>query len=264
MRFAVLGSITRSGGEKMILLEIKDLHVSVEGKEILKGVNLILEKGKIHALMGPNGSGKSTLANTMMGHPKYKVTSGKIIFKGEDMTELSPDERAKKGMFLSFQYPSEISGITISNFLRTALNAKRGEDDKISVRDFNTLLLEKMELLKIDKSFLRRYLNEGFSGGEKKRVEILQLAVLDATLAILDETDSGLDIDALQTVADGVNEFMSPEKCIFIITHYKRILEHIIPDKLFIMIDGKIALEGTGDLVNELEKKGYGWIQEDA
>jgi len=263
MRFAVLGSFTRGGGEKMILLEVKDLHVSVDGKEILKGVSLTLEKGKIHALMGPNGSGKSTLANTLMGHPKYEVTSGKIIFKGEDVTEISPDERAKKGMFLSFQYPSEISGITISNFLRTALNAKRG-DDKISVRDFNTLLLEKMELLKIDKTFLRRYLNEGFSGGEKKRVEILQLAVLDATLAILDETDSGLDIDALQTVADGVNAFMSPEKCIFIITHYKRILEHIIPDKLFIMIDGKIALEGTGELVNELEKKGYGWIQEDA
>ena len=244
-----------------MILEVKDLHVSVEGKEILKGVNLSMEIGKINALMGPNGSGKSTLANTLMGHPRYEVTEGKIILDGEDITEMDPDDRAKKGLFLSFQYPSEISGVTISNFLRTALNTIK--DEKISVLDFRKLLQEKMALLKIDKKFLERYLNEGFSGGEKKRAEILQLLTLDPKLAILDETDSGLDIDALKVVAEGVNAYMGSEKTILIITHYKRILEFIKPDKLFIMIDGKIAMEGTGQLVDQLEEKGYGWIQED-
>ncbi|MDP7115570.1 MAG: Fe-S cluster assembly ATPase SufC [Candidatus Woesearchaeota archaeon] len=247
----------------MAVLEIKDLHVKVEEKEILKGLTMSIELGKINALMGPNGSGKSTLAHVLMGNPKFEVSSGKILYNGKDITSLSTDERAKKGLFLSFQYPHEVSGITISNFLRTAINAGREKDDKIKVMDFKKLLDEKMDSLKMDKSMARRYLNEGFSGGEKKRAEILQMVVLDPKLAILDETDSGLDIDALKAVAEGVNAFMTPEKCILIITHYKRILEFIKPDKLFILIDGKIALEGGGELVDQLEEKGYGWIQED-
>ncbi|MCB9359245.1 Fe-S cluster assembly ATPase SufC [Candidatus Woesearchaeota archaeon] len=244
----------------MIMLEIKDLHVSVEGKEILKGVSLRLENGKVHALMGPNGSGKSTLANTLMGHPKYEITEGKIVLDGEDITDLGPDERAKKGLFLSFQYPSEISGVTIPNFLRTALNSITGE--KISVRDFKKLLEEKMTLLSMKKEYTDRYLNEGFSGGEKKKAEILQLLVLNPAIALLDETDSGLDIDALKVVAQGVNEFMAKDKSVLIITHYKRILEYINPDKMFIMVEGKIKLEGKGDLVDHLEEKGYGWIED--
>jgi len=244
----------------MTLLEVKDLHVSIEGKEILKGVNLTVELGKGHALMGPNGSGKSTLANVLMGHPAYEITKGSIKYNGEDITSLPPNERAKKGIFLSFQYPQEVSGVTISNFLRAALNS-RGE--KVSVPDFNKLLKEKMKLLKIDEEFLKRYLNEGFSGGEKKRAEILQMAVLDPTLAILDETDSGLDIDSLRAVANGINTLMSKDKSVLIITHYKRILEYVKPDKLSIIIKGKIALEGTGELVDSLEEKGYGWIEED-
>jgi len=245
------------------MLEIKDLHVSIDGKEILRGVYMKCEKGKINVLMGPNGSGKSTLANVLMGHPNYEVTKGKIIFNGEDITELSPDKRAKKGLFLSFQYPREISGVTISNFLRTALNALRGKDNAIPILEFKKLLEDKMELLKVDKKFLRRYLNEGFSGGEKKRAEILQMAVLDPIMAILDETDSGLDIDALKIVAGGINTMMNPDKCILIITHYKRILEFVKPDKLFIMIEGKIVLEGGGELVDQLEEKGYGWIEQE-
>jgi Fe-S cluster assembly ATP-binding protein len=249
--------------KNMAVLEIKDLHVNVEGKEILKGLNLTLELGKINALMGPNGSGKSTLANTLMGHPKYEITSGKILFKGEDITAMPPDERSKKGLFLSFQYPHEVAGVTISSFLRSAVNARRAEDDKIKVMEFKKLLDEKMSLLKMDKKFATRYVNQGFSGGEKKRAEILQLSILNPTLAVLDETDSGLDIDALKAVSEGVNAFMNPEKCILIITHYKRILEHVKPDHLFILIDGKIALQGTGELVDQLEEKGYGWIEED-
>ena len=245
----------------MGLLEIKDLHVSIEGKEILKGLNLKLELGKINALMGPNGSGKSTLANTLMGHPKYEVTRGSILYNGEDITTLGADERARKGLFLSFQYPYEIPGVTISNFLRSALNARREEGDKMSVMEFKKILDEKMALLKVDSKFLTRYLNQGFSGGEKKRSEILQLTILDPTFAILDETDSGLDIDALRIVAEGVNKFMGPKKCVLIITHYKRILEYIKPDKLFIMIDGKIVSEGTAELVDHLEEKGYEWIE---
>ncbi|MEK6872868.1 MAG: Fe-S cluster assembly ATPase SufC [Nanoarchaeota archaeon] len=249
------------------MLEIKDLHVSVEGKKILKGVNLKLEKGKVHALMGPNGSGKSTLANVIMGHPKYEITKGQIIFNGEDITESSPTERAKKGIFLSFQYPTEVSGVTISNFLRTALNNLREEKklEKISVLDFRNLLKEKLALLKISEDFLERYLNQGFSGGEKKKSEILQLAVLNPAIAVLDETDSGLDIDALKAVANGINTLKNEnkDKTFLIITHYKRILEHIKPEKLSIMIDGKIAFEGGKELVDDLEEKGYGWIEKD-
>ncbi|PIY60712.1 Fe-S cluster assembly ATPase SufC, partial [Candidatus Woesearchaeota archaeon CG_4_10_14_0_8_um_filter_47_5] len=238
------------------------------------------EKGKVHALMGPNGSGKSTLANVLMGHPKYEVTSGKIFFQGEDITDMPADERARKGLFLSFQYPAEIGGVTLSNFLRTALNAQRPEGQKMSVLEFKRLAEEKMKLLKMDQKFLFRYLNEGFSGGEKKRAEILQMLVLDPILAILDETDSGLDIDALRSVSEGINTFRSSvkgsarggenqnsekqknEKALLIITHYRRILDYVKPDKLFIMIDGRIALEGSGALVDELEEKGYAWIDE--
>ncbi len=245
----------------MPVLEIKDLHVSVDGKEILKGVNLKLEQGKVHALMGPNGSGKSTLANALMGHPKYIITKGCILLDGEDITALEPNERAKKGLFLSFQYPSEISGVTISNLLRTALSSITGR--KISPLDFRKILEQKMQSLKIGKDFLSRYVNEGFSGGEKKRAEILQMSVLGPKVAILDETDSGLDIDALRIVAEGVNAFMGKGKTILIITHYKRILQYIKPDKLSIMIEGKIAAEGAGELVDKLEEKGYGWIEKE-
>jgi len=243
------------------MLEIKDLHVEIEGKEILKGVNLKLENGKVHALMGPNGSGKSTLANAIMGNPKYEIIKGQIIFNGEDITELKSHERAKKGLFLSFQHPSEVSGVTISNFLRTALNSTR--EEKISVLDFHELLKEKTKLLKIDADFSKRYLNEGFSGGEKKKSEILQLAVLEPKVAILDEADSGADFDTLRSIGDAVNKIMDKDKIVLIITHYKRILEHIKTDKLSIMMNGKIALEGDSELIDQLEEKGYGWIEED-
>ena len=251
------------------MLEIKNLHVSVDGKEILKGVNLKLEKGKVHALMGPNGSGKSTLANAIMGNPKYEITSGEILLNGEVINELKPHERAKKGLFLSFQYPSEIEGVTISNFLRTALNNLNNQypkgHKKISVLDFYELLKEKLKLLNMPENFSKRYLNQGFSGGEKKKSEILQLILLNPKIAILDETDSGLDVDAIKAVAHGVNTLIEndKDKIIIIITHYKRILEQIKPDKLSIMINGKIVLEGSRELVDQLDEKGYGWIEED-
>jgi Fe-S cluster assembly ATP-binding protein len=249
------------------MLEIKDLHVKIEDKEILKGVNLKLEPGKVHALMGPNGSGKSTLANVIMGHPKYEITKGEIIYNGQVINDMPPNERAKLGLFLSFQYPSEIEGVTISTFLRTALNSKKkaNEEEPIGVLDFHNLLKEKMKLLHTDESFAERYLNQGFSGGEKQKSEILQLAVLNPKTAILDETDSGLDVDALKAVGQGVNALIKedPEKIILIITHYKRILEYIHPNKLSILIDGKIALEGDSSLVDQLEEKGYGWIEEE-
>ncbi|MAG02248.1 Fe-S cluster assembly ATPase SufC [Candidatus Pacearchaeota archaeon] len=247
------------------MLEIKNLHVEIEGKEILKGVNLKLEKGKVHALMGPNGSGKSTLANVVMGHPKYTITKGEILLDGQSINELSPDERAKKGLFLSFQYPSEVDGATISTFLRQALNSSRKArgEEPISVLDFHNLLKEKLRLLNTEESFAERYLNQGFSGGEKKKSEILQLAILNPGIAILDETDSGTDIDALKVIADNINKVMGENKIVLIITHYKRILEHVKPDKLSILINGKIALEGNAELVDQLEEKGYGWIEED-
>ncbi len=243
------------------MLEIKNLYVNHEGKEILKGVNLKIEKGKIHALMGPNGSGKTTLAYALMGHPKYKITSGEILLNGEDLVKMSPDERAKKGLFLSFQQPIEVSGVTISNFLRQAYNSL--DKDKLSLLEFRHLLEKKCKELGIDLKFLNRYLNEGFSGGEKKKAEILQLLVLNPKIAVLDETDSGLDIDALKKVAEGVNKFMNKEKTVLIITHYKRILDYVKPNKISIMLDGKIALEGNGDLADHLEEKGYGWIEEE-
>tara|TARA_Y100000310_G_scaffold302635_1_gene340205 strand:+ start:44585 stop:45334 length:750 start_codon:yes stop_codon:yes gene_type:complete len=241
------------------MLEIKDLHVNVEGKEILKGVNLEIKEGEIVAFMGPNGSGKSTLSYTIMGHPKYEITKGKILYNGEDITDIEPNERAKKGLFLSFQYPNEIPGVSVSNFLRTALNSKR--ENPINVLDFRKLLLEKLELLKMDKSFMNRYLNEGFSGGEKKRAEILQLAILEPKMAILDETDSGLDIDSLKTVADGINKIKTKDMGVLIITHYQRILNYIIPDRVYVLVDGKIAESGGKELVHELEEKGYAkWV----
>ena len=236
-------------------LEIKNLKVEIEGKEILKGINLKLEDGKVHALMGPNGSGKSTLALALMGHPKYKITSGKIILNGKDITNLYPDEKAKKGLFLSFQNPQEIKGVTIYNFLKQALNSISKE--KISFFDFKRLIEKKAEELNLDKEFLKRYLNDGFSGGEKKKSEILQMFVLDPSIAILDETDSGLDIDSLKTISEGIKKFTKKGKISLIITHYKRMLEYLKPDKIFIMSDGKIALEGNKTLADELEKKGY-------
>ena len=245
----------------MTILEIKDLHVEIEGKKILKGFNLVLESGKVNALMGPNGSGKSTLANVLMGNPKYEVTQGEILFEGKNLLSLSPSERAKLGIFLSFQYPQEIEGVTIGNFLRTTINSNNSEN-KISVMDFKELIEEKSKLLSLPEKFYERYLNQGFSGGEKKKSEMLQLLTLNPKLAILDETDSGLDIDALKSVSNGVNKFMNEDKCVLIITHYKRILELIHPDKVFIMINGKIVQSGTSELVDHLEEKGYSWLKE--
>ena len=243
-------------------LIIKDLHVSVEGQRILNGVNLVVKKGEVCALMGPNGSGKSTLAYTLMGHPKYTVDKGEAWYKGQNILELKPDERAKLGLFLSFQYPQEIPGVSVSNFLRTAYNAVKS--NQISVPDFVKLLKEKMKLLKIDDSFSRRYLNEGFSGGEKKRAEILQLAVLQPEMAILDETDSGLDIDSLKIVAEGVNSMLNPNFGALIITHYQRILSYVTPDRIHIMVKGKIVKSGGKELAHELEAKGYDDIIKEA
>ncbi|MAG52839.1 MAG: Fe-S cluster assembly ATPase SufC [Nanoarchaeota archaeon] len=236
-------------------LIVEDLHVSIDGEEILRGVNLEINLGKVHALMGPNGSGKSTLANVLMGNPKYEVTKGRILLDGEDITTLSPDERAKKGLFLSFQYPSEITGVTMSNFLRTAWNSIK--DEKLDVIQFHAKLKEKMVELEMDESFRKRYINEGFSGGEKKRAEILQMSVLEPKYAILDETDSGLDINSIKIVGDGVNKMKKDDNGIFIITHYYRILNFIIPDKVHIMIDGKIVEEGGKELAEEIEKNGF-------
>ena len=238
-------------------LEIQDLHASVNGKEILKGVDLVLEQGKVSVIMGPNGSGKSTLASVLMGNPAYEITKGKIILDGEDITELSADKRAKKGLFLSFQYPQEIPGVTVSNFLRTAYNSIN--EKEISVLDFHKLLKEKLELLKIHDNLSKRYLNEGFSGGEKKRMEILQMSVLQPKFSILDETDSGTDVDALKIITNGINVVKSQSNMgILLITHYDRILQYIEADTVNIMVDGKIVKTGGKDLAHEIEKQGYG------
>jgi Fe-S cluster assembly ATP-binding protein len=237
------------------ILVIKDLRVSVEDNEILKGVNLEVPKGEVHALMGPNGSGKSTLASVMLGHPAYVVTGGAITFKGQDVTALTPEERAQLGMFLAFQYPVEVPGVSVSNFLRTAMNAVRGED--IPIRDFMKQLRETLEQLGIKEEFARRNLNEGFSGGEKKRNEVLQLAMLKPELAILDETDSGLDIDAVRVVADAVNHLRGPDIGFLVITHYTRILNHIKPDRVHLLMGGRVVKEGGPDLADHLEEVGY-------
>jgi|SRR3989344_2303788 len=239
----------------MSKLEIRDLHVSVEGKEIIKGLSLDIIKGETTVIMGPNGSGKSTLANTLMGHPKYQITSGKIILDGEDITNLKPNEKAKKGLFLSFQYPSEISGVTISNFLRTALASLKGE--KISVLDFHKTLKEKMKVLNMDTTLTKRYLNEGFSGGEKKKTEILQMMILNPKYAILDEADSGVDVDSLKALAEGVKSAINPNVGILVITHYNRILDYLTPNKVYIMQSGKIVRSGGPELAKEIDSKGF-------
>jgi len=242
-------------------LEIQNLHVKTEDREILHGVDLNIAKGETHALMGPNGSGKSTLANTIMGNPTYEITDGTILLNGEDITEADPDERARAGLFLAFQYPATIPGVSVANFLRMAVNA--GRETPIKVSDFGKELKKQTELLRIDRSFTSRYLNEGFSGGEKKRAEILQLAMLRPQFAVLDETDSGLDIDALRVVSDGVNELRGPELGTLIITHYTRILEYVKPEFVHIMLDGRIVREGGPELADELEDKGYDWVREE-
>lgn len=250
----------------MSRLEIRNLHVSVEGNPVLKGVNLTINSGEVHAIMGPNGTGKSTLAYTLAGHPSYEVTEGEVLFDGQNILDLSADERARLGMFLAFQYPVAVPGVTLANFLRAALNAKRRalnpEDKGISILEFRKLLKDKMSLLKMDHSFAGRYLNDGFSGGEKKRAEILQMATLEPKIAILDETDSGLDIDALRIVADGVNALLGPDLGVLVITHYQRLLDYIKPQFVHIMFDGRIVESGGPDLALQLEAHGYDWVRE--
>jgi Fe-S cluster assembly ATP-binding protein len=246
-------------------LEIRNLHVSADGKEILKGLDLAVSKGQINALMGPNGSGKSTLANAIMGHPAFEVTEGEIVFKGEDITQADPEERARMGLFLAFQYPVAVPGVTVAKYLRMAVNAHRearGEPE-IKLKDFRVMTEEAMELVNIPREFSSRYLNDGFSGGEKKRMEILQLAMLRPEMAVLDETDSGLDIDALRVVADGVNRFAGPDMGVLIITHYQRILHLVKPDFVHVMFEGRIVKQGGPELVEQLEQQGYAWIREE-
>ena len=244
------------------ILEISDLHVSIQGEEILKGIDMTLKKGEIHALMGRNGSGKSTLAKVLMGHPEYKVTDGTVTLDGEDVLSLEPWERARLGIFLSFQYPQSVPGLQVGNFLRKSVAAIRGENTP-KARDFRKELNNCMELLSVDKKFLGRYVNDGFSGGEKKRLEILQLMLLKPQLAILDETDSGLDIDALRTVATGINASVGNAACL-IITHYQRILEHVNPTYVHVIVDGRIASSGGPELALKLEDKGYEWLEQGA
>jgi len=248
------------------LLDIRDLHARVEGDdiEILKGVDVAVGEGEVHALMGPNGSGKSTLAKVIAGHPGYEVTAGEVRFRGEDILDMEPDERGRAGIFLAFQYPAEIPGVSIANFLRTAANARLEEDQELDVFAFQKKLVEKMALLKMDDSFATRYVNDGFSGGEKKRNEILQMAVLEPALAVLDETDSGLDIDALKVVSNGVNTLTGADAGlgVLLITHYKRILNYITPDHVHVMMGGRIVESGGADLADKLEAEGYDWLQE--
>lgn len=247
-------------------LKITNLHVSVDESPILKGVNLAIKPGKVHAIMGPNGTGKSTLAYTMMGHPNYVITDGDITIDGKSILEFSPDERSREGIFLAFQYPVAISGVTVANFLRTAVNAHRKHadppQDDISILDFRKLLKSKMDLLEMEYAFGGRYLNDGFSGGEKKRTEILQMAVLEPTFAILDETDSGLDIDAIRIVSKGVNALKGPGMGVMVITHYQRILNYIQPDYVHVMYDGRVVESGDKALAHQLEEHGYDWVRE--
>jgi Fe-S cluster assembly ATP-binding protein len=247
-------------------LVIRNLHVNIQDKEILKGVNLTIKQGEVHAIMGPNGTGKSTLAYTLMGHPSYQVTEGEVLFKGQNILEHDTDVRSRLGVFLAFQYPVAIPGVTVANFLRTALNARRRalrpEDKGMPIPEFRRLLKEKMEVLKMDPSFAGRYLNDGFSGGEKKRAEILQMAALKPEIAILDETDSGLDIDALRIVSEGVNTLRGAELGVLVITHYQRILNYIKPDFVHVMIDGRVVESGNFELALHLEEHGYEWVRE--
>ena len=247
-------------------LVIKNLHVNIEDKEILKGVNLTIKQGEVHAIMGPNGTGKSTLAYTLMGHPSYQVTEGEVNFKGRNLLEMAADQRSRLGLFLAFQYPVSIPGVTVANFLRSAVNSRRRadkpEDKGVPIPEFRKILKEKMELLKMDPTFAGRYLNDGFSGGEKKRAEILQMATLNPEIAILDETDSGLDIDALRIVSEGVNALSGPELGVLVITHYQRLLNYIKPQFVHIMLNGKIVESGGPDLAMQLEERGYDWVRE--
>ena len=247
-------------------LEIRDLHASVEDKEILKGVTLTINQGEIHALMGPNGSGKSTLAYALTGHPKYTITRGEVVYKGKNILELPADKRSQLGLFLAFQYPVSVPGVSVANFLRTAINARRkaagnGSSKPISIPEFRKLLRDKMKALNVDEAFAGRYLNDGFSGGEKKRVEILQMAILEPQMAILDETDSGLDIDALKAVSEGVNKLAGPGMGILLITHYQRLLDYIKPQFVHVLLSGRIVESAGPELALDLEKRGYDWIR---
>jgi len=244
--------------QKEPLLSVKDLYVRVEDKEILKGVSLNIYPGEVHALMGRNGSGKSTLSYTLMGHPRYSVTRGEILYKGQDVTAMSPDERARLGIYLAFQYPVAIPGVSVSNFLRASLKAIRGKD--VPVKEFRKVLKLEMQKLGIGDDFLSRYVNDGFSGGEKKRLEILQMALFKPQLAVLDETDSGLDIDALKTVAEGINSMTGPDLAVLLITHYQRILNYIKPQFVHVMHEGQIVLSGGSELAHQLEAHGYDWV----
>jgi Fe-S cluster assembly ATP-binding protein len=249
----------------MAQLEIRNLHVRAGDREILKGLDLTVESGKVHAMMGPNGSGKSTLANAIMGHPNLEVTEGQVLFDGEDITEADPDERARKGLFMAFQYPVSVPGVTVTKYLRTVMNAHREEqgEDPVSLKDFRRTVEDAMKLVEVPREFASRYLNEGFSGGEKKRMEILQLALQKPAVAVLDETDSGLDIDALRIVANGVNALRGTDLGVLIITHYQRVLHYVQPDSVHVMFNGRIVKQGGPELVDLLEEKGYGWIREE-
>ncbi len=249
-----------------MLLEIKNLHAAVEGVEILKGINLVINKGEVHAIMGPNGSGKSTLAKVLAGHPAYEVTQGEILFEGSNLFDLSPDERARAGIFLAFQYPVEVPGVSNAQFLRLAYNEKMKHTggEELDPQEFQDLLTERAKIVEMDKKFFNRSVNEGFSGGEKKRNEILQMAVLEPKLALLDETDSGLDIDALRIVSEGVNKLKSPDNAIVLVTHYQRLLNYIVPDFVHVLAGGRMVKEGGKELALELEEKGYDWIKKTA
>ncbi len=244
----------------MSTLEIRDLHVAREGKEILKGVNLTVRGGEVHALMGPNGAGKSTLAATLAGHPGYQVTAGQVYLDGEDLLVMSPDERARRGLFLAMQYPTEVPGVRVAGFLRTALSAREGRE--IPVLEFRKLVADKLRALDMDESFLQRYVNDGFSGGEKKRHEMLQMMLLHPAIALLDETDSGLDIDALRVVTGVIRDLRGPDLGLLIITHYQRVLERLDPNYIHVMVDGRIVISGDHSLAAVLEEKGYGWVEE--
>jgi len=245
------------------MLEIRNLYAAIDGNEILKGINLKVKQGEVHAIMGPNGSGKSTLAKVLAGHPSYEVTSGEVVFDGKNLLEMSPDERAREGVFMAFQYPIEIPGVSNAQFLRLAYNEKQKHlgTEELDPLEFKDLLKEKAAIVEMDASFMTRSVNEGFSGGEKKRNEILQMAVLDPKLAVLDETDSGLDIDALRIVAEGVNKLHDPDKAVILVTHYQRLLNYIIPDYVHVLFGGRIVKEGGKELALELEEKGYDWLK---
>ena len=260
------GHAARSGGALMASLEVRDLRVNVEDKPILKGIDLKVASGEVHAVMGPNGSGKSTLALTLMGHPRYKVKAGSATFDGKDLLSLPVDERARLGMFLAFQYPVAVPGVSVANFLRTAINARRavnGEKNDMPIPQFRKMLKEKTKLLEFDDSFLSRSLNEGFSGGEKKRLEMLQMHMFQPRFAVLDETDSGLDIDALKTVAQGIEALRGPDVGILLITHYERILKYVQPDYVHVLLEGRIVRTGGRELAAELESKGYDFVREE-